>query len=72
MNKLKKLPLQVNIKDAFECIKDQEYFTKGRIYKIQNVDFDSSTSDTSVKFLDDDCDMHIIREKFLSEHFKKI
>ena len=71
MNKLKKVVLEVEVGDAFECINKSEYFTKGRFYRVQSSSYDIGSSSTEVEFLDDDCDLHFSTEKFLKANFKK-
>ena len=71
MNKLKKVVLEVNVGDAFECVNKSEYFTKGRFYRVQSSNYDIGSSSTEVEFLDDDCDTHLVSQKFLEANFKK-
>tara|TARA_R110002073_G_scaffold27337_1_gene88364 strand:+ start:2692 stop:2910 length:219 start_codon:yes stop_codon:yes gene_type:complete len=71
MNKLKKVVLEVKVGDAFLCIKSSEYFTKGRVYKVQSFNYDVGLMSTEVEFLDNDYDIHAVTEKFLNINFKK-
>jgi hypothetical protein len=71
MNNLKKVVLEVKVGDAFLCIKSSEYFTKGRVYKVQSFNYDVGSMSTEVEFLDNDYDMHLMGEKFLKANFKK-
>ena len=71
MNKLKKVVLEVKVKDTFICIKNSNYFTKGRTYVVQGTSYNTGTGDTVVEFLDNDCDIHPVEGMFLSIHFKK-
>ena len=71
MNKFRKVPLEVKVGDSFVCTRKSEYFTKDRVYNIQDVNYDIGSCYTEVEFLDDDCDTHFATEKFLTINFKK-
>ena len=71
MNNLKKVVLEVKVGDAFICIKESNFFTKDRVYKIESCNYDIGTGDTTIEFLDNDLDIHPITEKFLATNFKK-
>ena len=71
MNNLKKVVLEVEVGDAFECINKSEYFTKGRFYRVQSSSYDIGSASTEVEFLDNDLDMHLVTQKFLEANFKK-
>ena len=71
MNNLKKVVLEVKVKDSFVCTRNSDYFTKDRVYKVQSANYDIGTGDTEVEFLDNDLDMHPVTEKFLATNFKK-
>ena len=71
MNNLKKVVLEVEVGDAFECINQSECFTKGRFYRVQSCNYDIGSASTEVEFLDNDLDMHLVTQKFLETNFKK-
>ena len=71
MNNLKKVVLEVKVGDTFICIKESNFFTKDKVYKVQSANYDIGTGDTEVEFLDNDLDMHLVTEKFLATNFKK-
>ena len=71
MNNLKKVVLEVKVGDTFICIKESNFFTKDKVYKVQSANYDIGTGDTEVEFLDNDLDMHPMTEKFLEANFKK-
>ena len=71
MNKLKKVVLKVKVGDAFVCTKNSDYFTKGRVHKVQSFEYDAGSRKTEIEFLDNDYDLHAVTEEFLKLNFKK-
>ena len=71
MNKLKKAVLEVKVGDAFVCTKTSDYFTKGRVHKVQSSEYDAGSLKTEIEFLDNDYDLHAVTEEFLNTNFKK-
>ena len=71
MNKFRKVPLEVKVGDSFVCTRKSEYFTEEWVYKVQSCNYDIGSGYTEVEFLDDDYDLHIVTEKFLTINFKK-
>ena len=71
MNNLRKVIVKAEVGDRFECIKESDFFSMGKGYKVQSSNYDVGTQSTEVEFLDNDLDLHFVSEKFLLTNFKK-
>ena len=71
MNKLKAVVLKVAVGDKFTFRGENEFFTRGRKYIIETVDFNNGTCETSVEVVDDEMDRQLLGEKFFTKNFIK-
>tara|TARA_R110002074_G_scaffold132627_2_gene276032 strand:+ start:714 stop:935 length:222 start_codon:yes stop_codon:yes gene_type:complete len=71
MNNLKKVNVEVAVGDKFTFRGENEFFTRGRKYIIETVDFDNGTCETSVEVVDDEMDRQLLGEKFFTKNFIK-
>ena len=71
MAKLIKGQVEIKVGDAFLCKVESFCFTKGRVYKVIDSHYNNGSGSFEIHFLDDDCDQHMVRERFLGINFEK-
>ena len=71
MNNLKAVVLKVSVGEKFTFKGENQYFTRGRKYIIEEVNYNNGSSSTSVELIDDEYDTQLLSEKFFTNNFIK-
>lgn len=72
MNKKANKEVQVKKGQIYELKGNSvmNFFTKGKRYEVESVEYDNGKETTDAIFIDDDGDRHPISEDFLEKNFK--
>lgn len=65
----KKQALKVKVGEQFTFIGQNDYFTNGRKYEIEAVDYENGSENTSIEMIDNDREMHWMNEKWFMKNF---
>ena len=65
----KKQVLKVKVGQMFTPNVSNDFFTKGKDYQVDSLDYDNGTQTTTVTFTDDDGDKHPISDNYLNNFF---